>query len=140
LAAKDVLDVQIVVESIAVAESIAERLRPAGLVMRRGLRWDRVAGVDGSPKLFARNADPGRAANVHLRPVISPWWRDALLIREWLRAHPEEAASYEAHKRAVAATGADTDAYAEAKTPWLVPALQRAGRWAGSHTLEIPGS
>jgi len=140
LAAKDVIDVQIVVESIAVAESIADRLPPAGLVLRRGLRWDRVAGVEGAPKLFARNADPGRAANVHLRPVISPWWRDALLIREWLRAHPEEAASYEAHKRAIAATGVDTDAYAEAKTPWLIPALQRAGRWASSQTLEVPGS
>jgi len=131
LVAKDVLDVQVVLPDLAVAAEVAERLLAAGLVRQPGDWWDN--GWDGRrhPKLMTMNADPGRAANVHLREVSSPAWRDALLLRDWLRATPSGVEEYAARKRDLAARPHDSiDAYAEAKTPWIASALARADAWA----------
>lgn len=136
LGAKDVIDVQVVVESVAAAEQVGPRLTAVGLVPRRGLRWDRSGDREAHPKVMARNADPARAVNVHVRPAISPWWREALLLREWLRANPHEAAAYEAHKREAACRTRDVDAYSEAKSPWLAAALRRAADWSAARLPE----
>jgi dephospho-CoA kinase len=80
---------------------------------------------------MACKADPGRAANVHVRPVDSPTWRDALLLRDWLRATPAAVGEYAALKQELAAQPHETiDDYAERKTPWIHGALARADEWA----------
>src|SRR5262249_52921305 len=89
LDAKDVLDVQVVLSDLTAAERLAEDLVSAGLLRRSG-RWSDTA-RDGAvwDKAMTANADPGRAVNCHLRPADSPAWRDAVLLRDWLRAHPD---------------------------------------------------
>jgi dephospho-CoA kinase len=131
LAAKDVIDLQVVCEDLPTAENVAGSLTGAGLVRMPGRWWD--TGRDGAEhdKAMACNADPGRAANVHVRPVESPTWRDALLLRDWLRATPTGAAEYEALKRELVTLPHETiDDYAERKTPWIKDALARADAWA----------
>ncbi|MPZ25459.1 MAG: dephospho-CoA kinase [Micromonosporaceae bacterium] len=131
LAAKDVIDVQVVVGDLPTAARVAAGLREAGLVTMPG-QWHDL-GRDGREhrKVVACNADPGRAVNVHLREVGSAAWRDALLLRDWLRATPEAVVEYAALKRELAGQPHESiDAYASRKTPWIGSALARADRWA----------
>jgi dephospho-CoA kinase len=131
LAALDVLDIQVVVANFTAAQRLADDLVGAGLIRRDG-RWCDIA-RDGTTweKAMATNADPGRAVNCHIRPADSPAWRDALLLRDWLRAHPDRVRRYAELKHRLAAQQWDSiDAYATAKAPLVANALDRAQRWA----------
>lgn len=131
LDAKDVLDLQVVVADLATARRLAGELAAVGLVGLDGDWWDNTRDGATADKAMAANADPGRAVNCHLRPVTSPAWRDALLLRDWLRAHPQGVREYAAVKHRLAGrTWKDIDAYADAKTPFVHSALERAQRWA----------
>jgi dephospho-CoA kinase len=134
LPAKDVIDVQVVVDDLAAAGAVADELHRVGLV-RLPDRWFDI-GRDGKEhdKAYAGNADPVRTVNVHIRPVRSPTWRDALLLRDWLRATPAATADYAALKSRLAAGSYDSiDDYAARKTPWINSALTRGEAWA-AHT------
>jgi dephospho-CoA kinase len=131
LDAKDVLDVQVVTGDLATTKRIADELIAVGLVSQPG-RWSDNA-RDGSTwdKAMATNADPARAVNCHIRTAGSPTWREALLLRDWLRAHPSGVIEYAQLKHGLAAQQWDSiDAYAHAKTPFVHAALDRAEHWA----------
>jgi dephospho-CoA kinase len=133
LDAKDALDVQVVVAGLAGAVQLADDLIGAGLVRRHGRWWDNARDGTVWDKAVATNADPGRAVNCHIRPADSPAWREALLLRDWLRAHPSGVVDYAQLKHRLAAQRWDsTDAYAQAKTPFIRSALDRAEQWAQS--------
>jgi dephospho-CoA kinase len=121
LDAKDVLDVQVVVDDLAAAEKLAEELVGAGLVPRDG-RWrDNARNGTAWDKAMATNADPARPVDCHIRPAASPTWREAVLLRDWLRAHPSRVDEYAQLKH---------QDYADAKTPFVSNALDRAEQWA----------
>ncbi|WP_053202991.1 dephospho-CoA kinase [Jiangella muralis] len=131
LPAKDVIDVQLVVADLATAEEVAGELAEVGLVRLPDRWWDVDRDGVERDKVLICNADPGRAVNCHIRPVTSPSWRDGLLLRDWLRAHPDAVAEYAALKRDLAAQPHDTvDDYATRKTPWINAALASADAWA----------
>ena len=95
LAAKDVIDLQVTVGSLAEADEIAGRLAAAGFPRLPGAWSDdsrRRAGRPGEKRLHG-SADPGRPVHLHVRVAGSPAWRFALLMRDHLRADPERAAS-----------------------------------------------
>ena len=126
LAAKDVIDLQVTVSDLEVADRIAPRLAGAGYPRVPGVFADTPKPSEPDPahwqKRFHANADPGRPTNLHVRVAGSPGWRYALLFRDWLRAEPSAVALYEAHKRQLAAqhaTDPGTAAYADAKEPWF---------------------
>ncbi|OBJ71667.1 dephospho-CoA kinase [Mycobacterium sp. 1274756.6] len=122
--APDVIDVQVTVRSLEVADDLAGALVAAG--------YPRVAEVDSDPALpgarstvaaldragdagkdnalwrkrFHASADPGRATRVHLRVDGWPNQQFALLAVDWLTANPDEAAG--------ANPGGDLDAYRRA--------------------------
>jgi dephospho-CoA kinase len=121
LDAKDVLDVQVVVDDLAAAERLAESLVGAGLIRRDG-RWrDNARRGSAWDKAMATNADPTRAVDCHIRPAASPTWREAMLLRDWLRADPAGVEEYAQLKH---------QDYAGAKTPFVSNALDRAEQWA----------
>lgn len=129
LAAKDVLDVQVVVDGdLAAAGALADDLIKAGLVRAEGRWWDNPITAAGQvDKAMAMNADPERPVNCHVRMASSPAWREVLLLRDWLRATPEGASEYaELKARLAAAPHASIDDYADGKTGWLREALARA--------------
>lgn len=131
LAAKNVIDLQVLVPDLATTGAVADQLIEAGLVRRAGRWWDVWRDGTERDKQLACNADPARAVNCHIRPETSPTWRDALLLRDWLRATPAAVDEYAALKRRLAAQPHESiDHYAEAKTPWINSALERADRWA----------
>lgn len=138
LDAKDVLDLQVVTADLDAATRLGDGLIEMGLV-RLGGDWSDIARDGGTAeKAFVANTDPGRAVNCHLRPQDSPAWREALLLRDWLRAHPDGVREYAALKyRLAAQPWDDIDAYATAKTQFLHGALDRAHRWAAQTGRQV---
>ncbi|MCP2261123.1 dephospho-CoA kinase (EC 2.7.1.24) [Streptoalloteichus tenebrarius] len=137
LAAKDVIDLQVTVASLADADALAEPLAEAGFPPLPDLDRDTPhPAVDPDPEHWRKrthaSADPGRWANLHLRVVGSPGWRYALLFPAWLRADEAARAEYEALKRRLAEEHADRAIveYGRAKDPWFVAASTRAEEWA----------
>ena len=145
--AKDVIDVQITVESLAVADELAEPLLSAGYPRIERITED-VAKTDarstvgqydhsGDPALWHKrihaSADPGRPTNVHVRVDGWPNQQFALLFVDWLAANPDARAGYLAVKReAEQRAGGDTASYVAVKEPWYLEAYRRAWEWADS--------
>jgi dephospho-CoA kinase len=142
--AKDVIDMQVTVASLEVADELTESLTAAGYV-RRPVTADvgkpdarsTVPAFDHTNdemlwhKRIHCSADPGRPTNVHIRVDGWPGQQFALLFVDWLRDNPSVRADYLALKRKVAAEAhADTGAYADAKEPWFLDAYRRAWEWA----------
>jgi dephospho-CoA kinase len=137
LPAKDVIDLQLGVDSLADADAVRDALQDAGFPWRADIDHDnpKPPGSAPWPKRYHGTADPGRLVNLHIREVGSPGWRYALLFRDWLRAVPEAREEYLAVKRkAEALYGDDPDAdrYVEVKEPWFDEAMPRADAWAAS--------
>ena len=140
--AKDVIDVQVTVSSLEVADELTEGLTRAGYV-RRPITADvskpdarsTVAQFDHADdeslwhKRIHCSADPGRPTNVHLRVEGWPNQQFALLFVDWLTANPAARERYLAIKRE-AEQGSDIDAYVGAKEPWFLEAYREAWAWA----------
>jgi dephospho-CoA kinase len=126
--AKDVIDVQVTVKSLAVADELTDSLVDVGYPRITGITSD--VPRDGDPLLWRKRihgaADPGRPANIHLRVDGWPNQRFALLFVDWLAANPAVRADYLEVKRQ-AINAAD---YAETKEPWFLDAYWRARTWA----------
>ncbi|MEE6167888.1 MULTISPECIES: dephospho-CoA kinase [unclassified Mycolicibacterium] len=130
--AKDVIDIQITVAAIEVADELDEPLLAAGYPRIASITHDNLHSRPHSEdptmwhKRFHASADPGRPTNVHVR--VEGWHNQqfALLFRDWLAANPGVQPEYLEVKRA--AMGAPD--YAEAKEPWFMDAYQRAWLWA----------
>ncbi len=88
------------------------------------------AGVPG--RLLFRKRGPV-AFNLQVVELDGPLWRDALLVREYLRAHPEACARYAARKKETISGGATTLVrYSEGKADALREILERARRWSST--------
>jgi dephospho-CoA kinase len=126
--AKDVIDVQVTVASLEVADEIAEPLTNAGYPRKEHITADNPHTDDPTAwrKRFHGAADPGRPANIHVRVDGGPGQRFALLFRDWLNANPDVRSEYVAVKR----KALEAPDYPEAKEPWFDDAYQRAWLWA----------
>lgn len=140
LGAKDVIDIQVTVESLS--PEIARRLTTAGYLYKAGLTHDHVPlGEDESPDLWAKllfnQPEDQRRANIHVRVKGNPNQRYPLLFRDYLRAHPNSARSIERIKREIAKRHAeDVEAYYDIKDPvydLIWDAAQEWARYTGWH-------
>ncbi|QYN38575.1 dephospho-CoA kinase, long form [Pseudonocardia sp. DSM 110487] len=137
LPAKDVIDLQLGVESLADADAVRDDLQDAGFPWHPRIDHDnpRPAGSPVWPKRVHGSADPGRVVNLHIREIGSPGWRYALLFRDWLRADAAARAEYLAVKLTAAeryAEDPDADRYVEVKEPWFDAASRQADDWAAT--------
>jgi dephospho-CoA kinase len=136
LDAKDVIDVQVTVESLAVADELTDTLANIGYPRIEGITRD-VPHTDDSAvwrKRIHASADPGRPANVHVRVDGWPNQQFALLFVDWLKANPGARADYlKAQRAAQAAPG-----YVEAKEPWFLDNYRRAWQWADTTDWRPP--
>jgi dephospho-CoA kinase len=89
--AQDVIDIQITVASLDVADEIADALADVGYPRVEQITSD-VPHTD-DPALWQKRlhgaADPGRPARIHLRVDGWPNQQYALLFTDWLRANPD---------------------------------------------------
>ena len=121
LAAKPIIDVDVVVPSDGDVPAAVERLRAVGFVPRGDL------GVPGRQAFRPLDGLPPH----HLYVVVagSKAHLDHVRLRDHLRSHPEDALRYAELKRANAlAAGRDMDAYVDAKHDLVTELLAKAGR------------
>jgi len=136
LDAKDVIDIQVTVESLDVADALADPLADIGLPQIVGITADDPHDADIATwgKRIHAAADPGRAALVHVRVDGWPGQRFALIFRDWLGSDPQARAEYlsikHAAERAAAEANGDPGVYVDAKEPWFASAYPRALAWA----------
>jgi dephospho-CoA kinase len=128
--AKDVIDIQVTVASLDVADGINDAMANVGYPRLDHITSDTPHTED--PAMWRKRihcaADPGRPANIHVRVDGWPAQQFALLFRDWLAANPGVQEDYLAAKRR-ALSAPD---YAEAKEPWFADAYERAWEWANS--------
>lgn len=134
LDARDIIDVQVTVESLAVADELTDALLAAGYPHITGITADvaksdarsAVAAYDHRDdpglwqKRFHASADPGRPTHLHIRVAGWPNQQFALLFVDWLAANPGVHQEYLAAK------------HRAAKEPWFLDAYRRAWAWADS--------
>jgi len=124
LAAKPILDLQLSVASIAPTAAYADPLEDLGYLF---------APDPGSPDLhfFGKPAERPRSHHVHVCEAGSEHEFRHLAVRDFLRTHSAEVASYAALKRAIAARHPqDRLAYIDAKEEYLTSLEARAVAWA----------
>ena len=132
LLAKDLIDIQITVGALDVADAWPGELLP-GLVRRVGNLVDHIpAGAPDSPADWdKRYWSNSQDLHVHVRAAGRPNQRYPLLFRDYLRADPLAAASYGAVKRALATVAPDDwETYYEVKDPACDLILAGAEQWA----------
>lgn len=124
LAAKPILDLQLSVDALEPRARYVVPLEGLGYLF---------APAPESPDhhFFGRPPERPRTHHVHVCAAGSGHERRHLAVRDFLRAHPEEAAAYGALKREVAARHPeDRLAYIAGKEAYVVALEGRAVRWA----------
>ncbi|TQJ24033.1 dephospho-CoA kinase [Micromonospora sp. A202] len=133
LAAQDVIDVQVAVRSLVDADgALVDRLANAGFPRVPGHWWDdpRPAGSGRWEKRLHGSADPARPVRLHVRVADSPGWRYALLMRDHLRADPDQRAAYLLLKRDLVDAAPEAGDSGTARDPWFDEEYLRAEQWA----------
>ncbi|MGV0792187.1 dephospho-CoA kinase [Mycolicibacterium sp. XJ1819] len=135
--AKDVIDIQVTVASLEVADEIAEPLATIGYPRVAHITADVSHSEDDAlwRKRFHCAADPGRHANIHVRVDGWPNQQFALLFRDWLATNTGVQQDYLAAKR----HALSTPDYADAKEPWFLDAYHRAWEWARTTGWRLGG-
>jgi len=120
LAAKPTVDVLAVFDDYEPARAAAADLTTAGYTVRKDEpEWIQLVPVDGDDVF------------VHFRPRESDVWRDQLVVREYLREHPEARRSYERVKREAAAEYPDDPEQYTAAKDGIVRELETRAYEAG---------
>jgi dephospho-CoA kinase len=124
LRARDVVDLQVTVADRAAVQALEPALSAGGFPRRRDVTGDHVR-AHPDPVAWRRHvhlsADPGRAADVHVRVAGSTSARASLALRDRLRADARAREEYAALKTQLAERHADdVDAYAEGKSELVV--------------------
>ena len=125
LSAKPIIDILIAVRSLADAQAnFVEPLRNLDYVYwAENPRKDRLFFVKGMPPFGSR-----RSHHVHVTEPHGELWQ-RLAFRDYLRAHPEEAAIYEQLKRRLATEHKrDREAYTDAKSAYVESVMRKVIR------------
>jgi GrpB-like predicted nucleotidyltransferase (UPF0157 family) len=78
------------------------------------------------------DAEGMRTHQIHLWPMDEPEYERHLVFRDYLRAHPDEAKAYAQVKQDLINKYDSVNDYADAKSAFIVPCLQRAFDWKKS--------
>ncbi|MCW2763192.1 MAG: hypothetical protein JWR85_3393 [Marmoricola sp.] len=143
LTAKPFIDLQVRIPRLPDAATLDPPLLEIGFLAHAGSRPDSPGVHRDSPRgslhtpaevwekrLFTAE-DPDTV--LHVRRSDSPWGGYTVMFRDWLRAHPDEAARYAKVKRSLALEHADDpdyDDYTRAKTAYFDEVQQRFETWA----------
>jgi len=120
LAAKPIIDISAIVPSSDQVFMAVDRLAAVGYVHRGDL------GIEGREAFHSPDGLP--AHHLYVCPRDSPALANHLAVRNYLRVHPEVAASYgELKKQLAKRFGSDIDGYIDGKTGFLLDILRDAG-------------
>lgn len=130
LAAKPVIDITIGVKDLAAAdENVVQAIVDLG--------YEYVPDFEDvmpTRRYFRRsNAEGMRTHQIHLWQVDDPEYERHIVFRDYLRAHPDEAAAYGELKRKLAEKFDSVNDYADAKTGFIKERERRAYAWHEAH-------
>jgi GrpB-like predicted nucleotidyltransferase (UPF0157 family) len=94
------------------------------------------AGVPG--RRYFRRRQPPPAVNVHVTAPGNAIWSDNLVLRDYLRSHPDAAADYGAAKASAAEKHPTLLAYSAAKADLIERLLIAAREWSNASELADP--
>lgn len=118
LAGKPIIDLMVGVRSLSVGEAAVPQLEAAGY------RYKGEYGLPG--RLFFEKGSP-RTHHLHIVIPDGEFWQNLILFRNYLRAHPEEAARYAALKRNLATRHRHSRAqYTSGKSKYILSVLEKA--------------
>jgi GrpB-like predicted nucleotidyltransferase (UPF0157 family) len=122
LAAKPVVDIQVSVRDLEDEDEYVPAIEDLDVALR-SREPDR--------RYFRPSGDRPRTVQIHVCRVDSPWEREHLLFRDFLRADARTRDAYGRLKLELARRYADDRlAYTDAKTGFILDALDEAERWA----------
>jgi GrpB-like predicted nucleotidyltransferase (UPF0157 family) len=123
LAAKPIVDIQIGVVDMTAEDTFVPALEhDVGVQLRSR---------DSLHRYFRPFSGTLREVHVHVCEIGSPWEREHLLFRDYLRVHDDAAHVYAQAKRDAAARWADDGwAYTDAKSEAILDILEKAEAWA----------
>jgi GrpB-like predicted nucleotidyltransferase (UPF0157 family) len=121
MAGKPIVDVLVGVNDLALASSRIASLEALG--------YENFGEVFIPGRVYLRRRGP-RHFNIAMTAAGSQFWNEQILLRDYLRRHPDEAEAYANEKRASFAGGARMfSTYSQAKAPFLSALLERARSW-----------
>ena len=131
LAAKPVVDVQVSVPDVTDEASFLPAFESLGLPLRTS---------EPGHRYFRPPRGRPREVQVHVCDAGGSWERVHPLFRDYLRADPGAREAYAALKRGLAEMYRDDRiAYSEAKTDFILDALEAAEAWAKATGWGPPG-
>jgi GrpB-like predicted nucleotidyltransferase (UPF0157 family) len=123
LAAKPIIDIQISVAAFEPLDAYRVPLEDLGYIFR--------AANPERTKRYFREAPTQRRTHIHVRRAGSWAEQFALLFRDYMRRHADDAQRYAALKYQLAAQyGADRAGYTDAKDPFIWEIMKKADRWS----------
>ena len=121
--AKPTIDFVVVARSLEALDAGADAMRGLGYDVRGEM------GIAGR-RFFTKNDGARRTHNVHSFAVGNPEIERMLSLRDYLRAHPEEAQAYSRLKEELSRQFPDDVAsYTEGKTAFVEAIIRRARLW-----------
>ena len=128
LAAKPIIDIDIVISSRLILSSVIQRLKQIGYIHE---------GNTGIPGRESFRWPEGKRHHLYVCSVDTPNLHNHLIFRDYLRTHPEAAKAYAELKLALAHKYRNNmDAYGEAKSTFIQDILTRAKEEYGFHTFQ----
>lgn len=116
---KPIIDIALALTSLRKVDQIMNPLRGLGYTYR-GQR-------NPQQPLFVLGSEANRTVYLHVMPNDSDAWRDHLLFRDYLRAHPDEAATYAQLKQHLAHQfPQNREAYTSGKASFIKRILKHA--------------
>ena len=120
LAAKPILDIDIVIESMAVFPAVKERLEQAGCTYLGNL------GIEGREVFHCERYEGFMRYHLYVCPQDGKGYREHIALRDYLRQHSEAREAYASLKRDLAEKFRyDVDAYCDHKTDFIRGILNR---------------
>lgn len=130
LAAKPVIDIQVSVRDVEEEAAYVPAIEGLGVALRSR---------DAGHRYFRPAGDAPRTVQIHVIDAESEWEREHLLFRDFLRADAETRDRYARLKLELATRYRDDRlAYNEAKTGFILDALQAAEAWAARVDWKLP--
>jgi GrpB-like predicted nucleotidyltransferase (UPF0157 family) len=134
LPAKDIIDMQVTVETEPELDDVVERMVAADWEPRPARRDHVVPGLPADDVQWVKRmvVEPmyRRKVNLHIRVAGRANQRYALLFRDYLRSHPDTAKAYGAFKRQAAMFKLDVGDYTDLKDPVCDLIYLPAEEWA----------
>ena len=122
--AKPTIDVLVVVEKLEPFEKEKE------LMIDAGYEWHYYTEPDEGLTFSKFGPDGEKLEHIHICEESSPWVRKFIVVRDYLRTHPEKAKEYsELKQKNIELHPDDYPAYRNAKAPFLERLKKEADKW-----------